>query len=297
MEASEPADMEELSRGLRSAICPPEGRQLIVGDWSSIEACALPWLAATPDTKDKLDALRAGEDIYCQKFTGWEGDDRQIHKVIELSLGYGGAAGAFKAMAGNYGLTGLRDHEIEAMVKKWRGANPWAVRFWNACERAATEAVMKPGTFHNAGRLQYVAQRRGDSTNLYCVLPDKTLLTYPEVTAHPELSSLRATAAPAKGKKEWPRVSLWRGLLAENATQAVCAALLRDLLRRLTVDYHKELSVVAHVHDEVIVEPTGSTTKRVLKIVRREMQQPPAWATSLPLRAKPVAMSRYGKEK
>jgi DNA polymerase len=83
---------------------------------------------------------------------------------------------------------------------------------------------------------------------------------------------------------------LWGGLLAENITQAFCAALLRDAIRR--ADAEKVESLVAHVHDELIFETDTPIT--VAGHVQQVMEEVPAWAKGLPLKAEPVILNRYG---
>jgi DNA polymerase len=241
-----------------------------------------------------MKALRRGEDIYKSDFTGWDGDDRQVHKVIELSFGYGGAVGAFKAMGRNYGVT-LDDGTIGQLVTAWRVRNEWAVNFWHEVERAAIDAVLQPGKPFDVGRLTYVATTQGvGDTTLLCVLPDASILTYPDVRVEDDgsLTAIKAAWTPAKGEKDWPRVSLWHGLLVENATQAVCAALLREKVRELLKD---GVQVVAHVHDEIVVETYESHGERMTAYLKETMEFAPRWANGLPLRADPKVMFRYGK--
>jgi DNA polymerase I-like protein with 3'-5' exonuclease and polymerase domains len=83
-------------------------------------------------------------------------------------------------------------------------------------------------------------------------------------------------------------VSLWRGLLVENATQAVCAALLREKLRELP-------TAIAHVHDEIILVASNEDAETVRYELKQTMETCPNWAKGLPLRADPQIMTRYGK--
>jgi DNA polymerase len=290
--------MKTLSRALRGAIVPSsDDTVFVVGDWSAIEACALPWLAKDHRAQPKLDALKAKEDIYKTAFTGWKGDERQVHKVIELSLGYGGAVGAFNAMARNYGVS-LPDHDIARIVSVWRAKNQWAVDFWRKVACAAKGAVHNPGEWYWAGRLRYICTTSGvgDKT-LLCYLPDDTVLTYPDVLFEPDdrggskLTAIKANFNPKKGAPNWPRVDLWYGLLVENATQGTCAALLREKLD--VIENARPYSAVAHVHDEIIVE--AKENDGTLEDLQKVMEACPEWADGLPLNADPKIMWRYGK--
>ena len=87
--------MKFLSHALRGTIVPAPGRDLIVADYSAIEARNVLWLA---DAQPALDVFRRGEDIYCDMATGIYGYkvtkgvhkvERQFGKQAILGLGYG----------------------------------------------------------------------------------------------------------------------------------------------------------------------------------------------------------------
>lgn len=294
--------------------CPQDGFDLVWCDWSSIEACALPWLSLHQGAEDRLALLRRGEDIYLKTASGILGrkitkddkDERQAYgKVPELSLGYLGGAGAFKAMAKNYGVR-LPEQKIIAIVKSWREDNQWAVEFGESCETAAMHALRrKDGASFSAGRLNY----RYDPTALdgigclYCALPSGREIPYPGARIQlvkPKwggeqlgITAMKSAWHPKKGEswEKWPRVSLWKGLLLENATQAVATA---DLLR-LSLDRVDRAGLVisAHTHDEVMLETDDPT--RDAPILHRLMTQRPPWpgADMLPLRAEVEFGFRY----
>jgi DNA polymerase len=299
--------MQTLSKLLRPALIPAEGHKFVVGDWSAIEARALPFLSGDERAEKKLDLFRNGVDTYIEAAKGiFKKDDidadspeRQAGKVSELSLGYGGADGAFNAMAANYGVY-LPEHVVSNIVKQWRRNNPWAVDFWRALEMAAKKAIRKRGQeSFSAGLVTYhfIPQLLGGT--LVCELPDGTLIQYP--FAHIEHSdkgdnivALRAGIKPkADGstKGHWGTVRLWGGLLAENVTQAFCAGLLRNACANLG-NIGKYL--VAHVHDEVILEVPTPKLDSSVKGLQVVMETSPSYAKGLPLKAAPVILDRYG---
>lgn len=302
MDAGEPLDdvMNTLSKLLRPALVPADGNVFVVGDWSSIEARALPWLAKDPRAQHRLDLFAAGEDVYQLTTDQLKLGDRQIGKVAELSLGYGGAEGAFQAMARNYGLF-MPSAQVQVIVQKWRTANPWAVAFWNALEAAAMKAMQRPGEPATAGRVSYTYYPALIDGTLVCTLPGEHLIQYPRAKCETQdspygprtvITALKANWKPAAGETEWPRVTLWRGLLAENVTQAVCACLLRHALREAA---ESDLPTVGHVHDEVIAEVPWAERQEALNELQYIMETAPAWAEGLPLAAEPKIMVRYGK--
>lgn len=293
--------------------CPADGFDLVWGDWSSIEACALPWLSLDKDAEDRLDLLRRGEDIYLKTASGILGrkvtkddkEDRQAFgKVPELSLGYLGGNGAFKAMAKNYGVR-LPDSLITKVVKSWREDNPWAPRFGKACEQAAMAALRrKDGASFSAGRLEYWFDPDAlDGIGLlHCVLPSGRAIPYPGARIQvvktkwgEEKLGITAMKSAWQSKKDepwehWPRVSLWPGLLIENGTQAICADLLRLGLVRAE---RAGLALCGHTHDEIMIETPEP--ERDAKVLHRLMVKRPPWpgADMLPLRAEVEYGFRY----
>lgn len=290
--------MDTLAMLLRPAIIPDTGKVFVVGDWSAIEARVLPWLANSAGGEKVLDIFRSGRDIYVETAAGMGIDDRFIGKVANLSLGYGGANGAFNAMAKNYGLS-LTDSQVTVIVRKWRDSNPWARVFWNALEHAATRALKKPNTLFEAGRVNYIFIPQLLGGTLICVLPNGTVIQYPKARLEKDsrgnlgVTAMKASVQPkADETGDWPRMRLWGGFLAENVSQAVSGCLLRDLLAALDAEY---FPVVGHVHDEVIIEVDECDALDTAEDLQQYMEFTPDWAAGLPLKAVPEIMARYGK--
>ena len=138
-----------------------------------------------------------------------------------------------------------------------------------------------------------------DTTTLFCQLPCGRLLTYPDIRVEnretpwgdvrPALTCLRAAFTPKAGDDQWPRTTLWQGLLIENSTQATAASLLRLKLREADAI---GLPVVIHVHDELVVESADPGDADRLEAL---MNTAPDWADGLPLKADVKVMERFGK--
>lgn len=287
--------MDTLARLLRPTIIPAKGHKFIVGDWSAIEARVLPWLSGSAGGELALQVFRDGVDVYVQTAInmGLEKEDRQIGKVANLSLGFGGGVGAFQAMATNYGLT-LPDDQVQGIVNMWREANTWAKKFWHVLELASVNAVQNPLEKFCAGRVEYIFLPKTLGGTLMAILPNSTVIQYPYAKIEGGcVTAMKASVQPpADSTYDWPRMSLWGGFLAENNTQATAACLLREVLSDMVGD---GFPVVGHVHDEVILEVMDCEVEQTLLECQDYMEAVPEWANGLPLNAEPVIMSRYGK--
>lgn len=305
--------MTNLARLLRGALIPQPLNRFLVSDWSAIEGRFAPWLSDSRDGEAKLEMYRMDLDVYSHTFARMNHipigavtpPQRQIGKVAELALQYQGGYRAFKAMAAGYDVR-VTDEEAEGIKHRWRAANPWAVDFWQTLEKAAIASVENPGAWYPAGRVRYITLPGvivGNLT-LFCQLPCGRFLTYPDVRIDIEdgpygpskkLTHLRAAFKPKQGEREWPRGSLYGGLLLENITQGSAASLLRHALRECE---RRELLVVAHVHDEIVVESHTMSKQEYehdLQALHQIMNTTPEWASGLPLKADVEQMARYGK--
>ncbi len=281
------------------------GNQLHWSDWSNVESRACPWLAHSIDGGLKVrlfreqDANPDAPDVYERTASAMGMTDRQIGKVAELSLQFGGGVGAFQALARNYGVT-ITDDDAKTVQKKWRAANPWAEVFWQRLKDAAWGAMARPRTLHHAGKVKYfyTPDTHNGLGTLWCQLPSGRYLAYgapkfervptpwDSEDSHIELTALKANWSPKAGESSWPRYNLWYGVLCENITQAACADLLRDALFRFE---RARLAVVLHTHDEVVIEDPRDVSKKILRI----MNKPPFWANTLPLSADIHCGPRY----
>lgn len=302
--------MTILSRMLRPAMIPAEGKVFLVSDWSAIEGRVAPWLCDSPAGEKKLDLYRNNVPVYettAAATFGCSVDEvtpaqRQVGKVQELALGYMGGKNAFQAMARNYGLD-VTPAQADKYKEAWRRNNPWAGKIWSDIDRAAIAAVRQPGSTHTAGRLKYVAVEgilTGGIT-LFCQLPCGRYLTYPDVRMEMvtmpwgedvlQMTVLRAGFLPKASEKEWPRSSIYGGLLFENAVQGVAASLLRWAIRECEFN---GMSTVLHCHDEIVIETSNPEADAPLleEIMNATDIE---WAEGLPLHATVEEMRRYGK--
>jgi DNA polymerase I-like protein with 3'-5' exonuclease and polymerase domains len=99
-------------------------------------------------------------------------------------------------------------------------------------------------------------------------------------------------------KRAYGRAKLWRGTLAENATQAVAADLLRATVTRIETNPALAfMPIRLHTHDEVVVEVDEARADEAKAILRREMLTLPAWAAGLPIQSEETVCAWYTKAK
>ena len=275
---------------IRPAIIPAPGNVLIVADWAGIEARCNPWLAKQPSSEAKLDIFRSGGDVYVENAKSTFNvkevtkEQRFVGKVQELALGYSGGAGAFASMARIYGLN-MPEHQIKRMINGWRVANPWMMPYGQDMERAYMSAMRHKGHEFSAGRVTYLF----DGNHLWYILPSGRILNYPFARIEDgAVTYLKAAFKPASDAVEWPRARLWQGIAQENCAQATANDLLRYSLRQLD-------GVIAHIHDEIVVECREDEAENITKRMTSSMCSAPVWAEGLPLDVEIATMYRYGK--
>ena len=275
---------------IRPAIIPAKGNVLVVADWAGIEARCNPWLSNHVASEAKLNIFRSGGDVYVENAKSTFNvkevtkDQRFIGKVQELALGYSGGAGAFASMARIYGLE-MPEHQIKRMINGWRVANPWCIPYGQELERAYMSAMRHKGHEFSAGRVTYLF----DGNHLWYILPSGRILCYPFARLEDgAVTYLKAAFKPASDAEEWPRARLWQGIAQENCAQATANDLLRYSLRQLD-------NVIAHIHDEIVVECKADDAEEVTKRMMSVMCTPPVWAEGIPLDIEITTMYRYGK--
>jgi len=302
--------MSELSKMLRPAIMARRGHQFVCGDWSQIEARMLPWL--TGEGERVLDVFRgmdadpsapdnymlAASDIFGKPAAEITKDERAVGKVVVLACGYAGGVGAFNSMARAFGVV-LSEDQAREVIYSWRATNDWAVQFWRALERGAIDALHQSGTSIGVGRLTFYSPPGANL--LFMQLPSGRVISYPEARVDVvetqrgsefEITAIKANWRPAEGDTYWPRVRMYGGLMAENATQAAAA----DILRRSLVELDElEWPVVGHTHDELLLEVETDEVDEAQDQLRRAMLHVPDWAEGLPLNCELWTGRRYRK--
>lgn len=275
----------------------PKTHDLYWADWSAVEARGLPWLA---NDGRKLQMFRDGVDPYIVNASDLYGirmsevtkQQRQVGKVQELALGYGGGKGAFIAMSRGYGVV-LSPEQVKEAVTSWRANNPTIVEFWGQLEDAAFEAMRRPITPIPVGNgLHYLFAPNVAFGSLLLAMPCGGMLVYPNARIEEVERFEDQPPEPAIcfDHPTYGRTSFWHGLQTENATQAICASLLRD---KLVIAEQEGHEIVAHTHDEIVGEAHTDDAEDKMSDLIAIMTEPTDWSGDLPLDAEGGIGSRY----
>jgi DNA polymerase len=319
--------MELCANAMRGVIIVPPGKKIAVADLSNIEGRVLAWLAGE---EWKLQAFRdydkgIGPDLYIASYARTfrvplEDAKRQVGKVLELAMGFGGGVGSFITFASVYGLDleqmtaglSLPDDVVaeaenfwnwsidtkrstyglskevfiacDSLKRLWRRAHPKTEAMWKSDEFAFSDAVYNEGDSFTSGRC--VFRRKGNW--LRVILPSGRSVSYPAPRVEDKLSYMGMN----QYSRKWQRISTYGGKITENRTQAVA----RDVFKSsypaiLDAGYEIKLPV----HDEnICYAPDGALYGP--KHLSRLMTVVPPWASGLPLAAAGFEAYRYRKD-
>jgi len=322
--------MKVFASCVRGMLIADEGKEFVFPDFAGIEARWNAWLF---NEEWKIEAYRAydrreGPDLYVVAYArafnvapdSVTKIQRQVGKVLELAMGYGGGVGAFVKMAATNrldlnsllgapipeGIRAAAEHNYEYAVEQgrdagmdrdiwivceslkllWREAHPKIVKGWKDLEWAAKRAVSNPGTVTDVagGKIKFKTEERW----LVMRLPSGRKIRYfqPRLTKDDVLVYQGVDTASRK----WSTTSTYGGKLCENEDQGGC----RDLLVGALFGFEDlGAPVVMHVHDEPVMEvPVGTLSDETVK---RIMCKVPLWATGFPLAIEGHRGFRYRK--
>lgn len=333
---ADPTVMELASNALRGMIVAPPGRKLVVSDLSNIEGRILPWLAGE---EWKLTAFRefdagTGIDLYLLAYARAFGipvgsvteAQRQIGKVMELSMGYEGGVGAFVTMAATYNLDlvelaaavlasdiprhvrmqansfwgwaslnrktlGL-DQNIfiacDILKRLWREAHPAITAYWPAVKSAATAAILNPNETFPAGRLAY----RREGAWLLGILPSGRYLCYPSPKAEMHGNDYQLSyMGMNQYSRKWQRLKTYGGKSVEQGDQGTARDVMAEAMPKAEEAGYQ---IILTVHDELVTE-APDTEEFSAKGLSAILSAGADWTAELPLAAKGYEAYRYRK--
>jgi DNA polymerase len=295
-----------LSQLIRTAFIAPEKHEFIVTDFSAIEARVLAWVAKE---EWRLEVFRTHGKIYEASAAAMfhvpletidkKSPLRQKGKVAELALGYQGSVGAMIRMGAL--KMGLHEEELLPIVQAWRKANPHIVRFWYDIEFAVKKFLYQNGKFDYAIKPMLEDLDRKPAKKLpigmflkdeflFLRLPSGRCLAYfkPKLVRVKDRINIQYYGKDDKGFG----INLtYGGKLTENIIQAISRDILAKAMLRLAKEKYK---LVAHVHDEVILECLIG--QHTLEEANDILRQPIKWAEGLPLNADGFVTKWYKKD-
>lgn len=274
---------EVLASLIRPAIRAPEGRKLVVADYSSIESVMVAWAAGAGNM---LDVFRDGRDIYKDFASrlfgvGYEAvtkKQRQFAKPAVLGAVYMLGARGLRAYAKNYGVE-LTDTEADRHIRTFREAYPAIPRFWARLADAAFACAAKDGATARVGAFLF----RREGLWLFIDLPGGRSLAY----RRPRIELVEGREAVCYDgvdncARKWGRLTTHPGKLTENIVQAIARDVLKAGLTRAAAD--PGLAVVGHVHDEIIAEADADDEPALARLIGH-MTAPIGWCADAPIRA------------
>lgn len=293
---------DALSQLIRTAIIAPEGKTLLVSDFSAIEARVLSWLAnehwrlnvfsTTGKIYEASAAMMFGVDVDTIVKGHENYSLRQKGKVAELALGYQGGVNALESMGAL--KMGLTADELPDIVTRWRTANPRIVDLWHSINESAIY-VLTTGIACTVARGIKLSLNTSDfmygHRYLVITLPSGRSLYYPNPSISMNQFEKPAVHFYTQVGNVWKKDSTYGGKLVENITQAIA----RDCLA-LAINRLQAFDIVMHIHDEVVLEVDKKTADIHLEKVNAILSEPIPWADGLRLTAAGFTNDFYMKD-
>jgi len=283
-----------ISRMVRTAFIAAEGKKLAVSDFAAIEARVLAWLAGEEwvldvfKTHGKLYEATAAKMFNVPIESVTKGSaHRAKGKVAALALGYQGASGAMITMGAL--REGLTEAELPTIVSGWRAANPNIVKFWKELESAARH-VIKNKSKYKLIKPYCSLTLSFERGYLFIELPSGRRLAY--YGAHLDDGYKIRYWGLDQVKKIWVKMDAYGGLLTENVTQAIARDCLFDAMYRMK----DTVSILMHIHDEIVAEAPEDQAQETLEAMEKVMSVSPLWANGLPLEGDGYVSKYYRKD-
>jgi len=268
---------------LRAAIKVPEGKTLVVADFSNIELRILAFLSRDLQL---MAAIKQKEDVYCKfaskifrrEITRKDKKERMLGKAAVLGLGYG--MGAAKFMDTVYAQTGemIEEGFAKDVVKLYRDVYKSVPEFWKRCEYALEQiSILEERGFLVVSFLRLERNK--------IILPSGLEIRY---------NNLRYTWTKRfkRWKKEWvydryktkakemDKTKIYGGMVTENLCQGIAGDVCKEAIKRL-IEYG--YPPVGQVHDELLVVCNNEEVEKVKGLVRTAMTRAMPWWEELPL--------------
>jgi len=286
--------IDPLISKMRELLRAPEGYTLGIGDSAQIEARILAWLAGQ---QDLVGGFANGEDIYSEFATTLfripirkerKTDPAPVARMLTIKRGFGkdailgcgygmGADKFYQRCLQNSSLRPYFDSGqytyafIKKLIDTYRTKYSKIPEYWRKVENAFKQTLKYPHLKPKIGPLEFSCVGHEVSIKL----PSGRVLYYRHCSVNP------------KGELKYRWGHLWGGSITENVVQSVA----RDLLSFwVLLCEQNQLSVVLHVHDEIIClikkdadEPPPNNIDIYLDKLEHILCSLPGWAVGLPV--------------
>lgn len=274
---------------MRKAVVAPRGTSLVVGDFSSIEARLVAWLAKEPEL---IQAFLNGSDVYSLFASTVYGhavnkkdhpQERKVGKTCILGLGYGMGVEKFQyrikqdagiELAWSENKDGSKNcHEARRIVQLYRNTYSNISQLWQNAGALIPQMIDgQRNTVPFAPFLQ-VAHNA-------IILPSGLQIKYPNLRFQKETEEW--VYDKYVRKYDASTTKLYGGKIIEN----ICQALAGEICK-IAIDRAEEagLQVVGQVHDEIIVVEKHSSADKATSTLQACMEKPIKWWSDLRLGA------------
>jgi len=290
-----------IKKVVRRTVKAPTGSLFGIIDFAQIEARVAAWFV---DDNELLNLFRRGEDPYiglASKIYGYpvtiDMDERTLGKAARLGLQYQMGAKKFVVTAKQqYGLDISLDMAQKA-VEAFRTESYKIKEMWDRLKYASIDCVENERTRVINEKSRFTLEKNW----LRLSLPTRKI-SY----CHPHIQFIDAPPDWNTDKKvqtlfywgeddnhRWVPIKTYGGKLFENIVQGIARDILRDGMRRLL---HEGYKIVAHIHDEVIIEMLIDSN--VVNRFNRAcdlLRVPPSWAPNIPIEVEGFLEERYRK--
>ncbi|MBQ1295259.1 MAG: hypothetical protein IIY21_14550 [Clostridiales bacterium] len=205
------------------------------------------------------------------------------------NCGYGGSVGALKA----FGAVemGLAESDLDNIVRSWREANPNIVKLWWNVGNAAIDLVEGKAKVRHINSQVGMSFQKG---KLLIRLPSGRLLVYPGAAIGEKRFGGKSIIYEGVNSTthQWDYIDTYGPRLVENIIQAIARDLLTEAILRIAKN--PDCKIVAHVHDEIIIE--ADPGRVTLDDMIKAMCVLPDWGDGLILNAAGFTSPYYMKD-
>ena len=227
-----PQPLETVGDIARAMICAAPGHRLLIGDFSGIESRVLAWVSAQQSKLEqwaKFDRTGDPKDeryyLLGRSCGRPEESARSIGKTADLAFGFMGGPGAWDKLAPSDDTS--TEDDKRRYQKTWRKLHPRTVEFWGGINRAAINAVRKPGTTFS--RRQFTVVYDGESF-LRITLPSGRSLSYPSPRLATDKFGNAVVVFKDNAAGKWADCRFGQGSYGGLWTENIVSGIARDLL-------------------------------------------------------------------